>query len=357
LDDCIDRASIIVIAVGTPPSSDGSHDLSAVQAVVKNLSGLISSYKTIVTKSTVPPGTNDWIEQTLLDNGVDHQLFDIVSNPEFLREGTAIQDSLLPDRIVIGLKRREPLDVMQELYQNLNAPYLVTGFAEAEMIKYASNAFLATKISFINEISRICDVCGADIVEVAMGLGMDHRIGSHFLRAGLGYGGSCFPKDLNALIHTALSRQIEPSVLQAVQKVNETQIDVYMQKLITALEGDPPYKITVWGASFKPQTDDVRSSQSVRLLQRLSETGYNVHAYDPMVRPALPTVTWHHQMYDSVQDADALVIATEWDAFVQADWKLVSNLMKGRLLLDGRNCVNKHTVEACGIRYVGVGRT
>jgi UDPglucose 6-dehydrogenase len=146
--------------------------------------------------------------------------------------GTAIQDSLLPDRIVIGLKRREPLDVMQELYQNLNAPYVVTGFVEAEMIKYASNAFLATKISFINEISRICDVCGADIVDVAMGLGMDHRVGSHFLRAGLGYGGSCFPKDLNAHFHTALSRQIEPSLLQAVQKVNETQIDVYMQKLI-----------------------------------------------------------------------------------------------------------------------------
>jgi UDPglucose 6-dehydrogenase len=213
---------------------------------------LISSYKTIVTKSTVPPGTNEWIEQTLLDNGVDHQLFDIVSSPEFLREGTAIQDSLLPDRIVIGLKRREPLDIMQELYQNLNAPYVVTGFAEAEMIKYASNAFLATKISFINEISRICDVCGADIVDVAMGLGMDHRVGSHFLRAGLGYGGSCFPKDLNALIHTALSRQIESSLLQAVQKVNETQIDVYMQKLIAALEGDPPHKITVWDASFKP---------------------------------------------------------------------------------------------------------
>ncbi|TGA98089.1 UDP-glucose/GDP-mannose dehydrogenase family protein [Sporolactobacillus shoreae] len=352
----IENHPVILIAVGTPPLANGSTDLTFIKNIVERIAAHAHSHKTIITKSTVPPGTNEWICQVLTEKGLDPGSFDVVSNPEFLKEGTAVHDSFHPHRIVIGAKRREASLLVRSLYQKIKAPVIETNLTGAELIKYASNAFLATKISFINEIARICDAFGADIKDIQRGLSEDPRIGKYFLQAGLGYGGSCFPKDLSSLVSAASEKGREPSLLLAVRNINETQADFYLEKLESSLKDLKGKQITVWGAAFKPGTDDLRSSQSVRLIEKLIDHGSSIHVYDPVAKLNRADVTSHKDMYDSVKNSDALVLATEWDEFRSPDWNRVKKLMRGTLFLDCRNFVDPGIVRSYGLIYQGVAR-
>jgi UDPglucose 6-dehydrogenase len=352
----ISESNIVLIVVGTPLSTEGAPDLTAIDEVTDVLARSIHNYTLILTKSTVPPGTNERIEQVLLKKGLDRTRFDLASNPEFLREGTAIEDTLHPNKIVVGVKNSGVVDTVKTLYRGIDAPYIITTFEGAEMIKYASNAFLATKISFINELARICDAYNVDIGDVAVGLAADPRIGGHFLNAGLGYGGSCLPKDVSALEYAALKKRVVPVLIDAVKRINQSQVDVYVKKLEDELGSLRDRQITVWGLSFKPNTDDTRSSAAIRLIERLSEKGGCVQAYDPAASETATEATRIEDLYDSLEGSDALVIATEWDEFIQADWAEVIKRMNGNVILDGRNCVNAQIVRAHGLRYAGVGR-
>jgi UDPglucose 6-dehydrogenase len=361
IKNAIRDSQIIFIAVGTPQLLDGRTDLSFIHSVVQDISKYIHSYKTIVTKSTVPPGTNRMIVKSLCELGVTRSLFQVVSNPEFLREGSAIYDMLHPDKTVIGLDENDKTshEIMKQLYKGIDAPFIMTSLTGAEMIKYANNAFLATKISFINEMSRICDAYDVDIQSVAKGIGADPRIGPHFLQAGIGYGGSCFPKDLASLKNSALNRGVETNILHAVQEVNSTQIDVYVNKLKSVLPVLSSEKITVLGIAFKGNTDDTRCSQAVEIIKHLALTGCNVHTYDPKaVLPelGLPNIRQHQDIQSAIIDSDCVFIATDWSEFTLLDWKKVKDMMKGELIVDGRNCVDPDTVRAHGLTYIGVGR-
>ncbi|HFK1464456.1 MULTISPECIES: UDP-glucose dehydrogenase family protein [Bacillus] len=362
IDNAIQQSPVIFIAVGTPSTSSGKTDLKYIYSVIDLLVPTITSYKTIITKSTVPPGTNQLLYETLIKRGVSSVLFNIVSNPEFLREGSAVHDMLNPDRTIIGIQKGDTtsLKIMQDIYKGISAPFLCTGLNEAEMIKYTSNVFLATKISFINEISRICDAYNIDIVEVAKGIGYDFRINPHFLQAGMGYGGSCFPKDVHSLIYTANDRHVAVPILQAVQSINSTQIDLYIEKINKAIKEPSSKKITVLGIAFKPNTDDIRSSLAVMLLEKLIPHGYDLHAYDP--KAFLPShlkrqVTQHDNLESSITNSDCIIIATDWNEFKTLNWKQVKQVMRGCTIVDGRNCIEKDEIEKYGLQYIGVGRS
>ncbi|MEH7046604.1 UDP-glucose/GDP-mannose dehydrogenase family protein [Bacillus thuringiensis] len=362
IDNAIRQSPVIFIAVGTPSTTSGKTDLKYIYSVIDLLVPTITSYKTIITKSTVPPGTNQQLYEILIKRGVSSFLFNIVSNPEFLREGSAVHDMLNPDRTIIGIQKADTtsLKIMQDIYKGISAPFLCTGLNEAEMIKYTSNVFLATKISFINEISRICDAYNIDIVEVAKGIGYDFRINPHFLQAGMGYGGSCFPKDLHSLIYTATDRHVAVPILQAVQSINSTQVDLYVEKIKKAIKEPSSKKITVLGIAFKPNTDDIRSSLAVILLEKLISHGYNLHAYDP--KAFLPShlkkqVTQHGNLESAITNSDCIIIATDWNEFKTLNWKRVKQVMKGCTIVDGRNCIEKDEIEKYGLQYIGVGRS
>ena len=347
---------IILIAVGTPSQDDGSCNLSFVKQVIEIIASTINNYKIIITKSTVPPGTNEWIQQTFIEMGIKDDLFDIVSNPEFLREGRALWDIFHPNKLVFGPKTARPLGVLKKLYQKGSAPFVFTSLTGAELIKYASNVFLATKISFANEMARICDVFQVDYTVLHKGLGMDPRIGPDFLNAGLGFGGSCLPKDLSSLKHSALSHKLETKLLDAVMEINDTQIELYLKKLSTALPDLADKQITVWGVTFKPGTDDLRSSPAIALIQQLIQKGCRVHTYDPMVQLKSIDVTSHINQYESVYNSDALIIATEWEQFLNCNWSEVKLRMKGSIVLDARNCLDGEIVRRQGLVYMGVGK-
>jgi UDPglucose 6-dehydrogenase len=357
MEDGLGGCAVIFITVGTPSADDGSRDLSAVKAVTEELASRIRSYTLVVMKSTVNPGTSEWVAETLRRKGVDPALFDVACNPEFLREGTALYDMLYPDRIIIGASTERAASLLREVYAGIDTVYTVTSLSAAEMIKNASNAFLAAKISFVNELSRLCDTLGLDVAEVAAGMGQDTRIGGKFLRAGLGYGGSCFPKDLKALYHLAVSRGVAMPILKAVKEINDTQVDWCVAKLAELLGvTEEKRQVTVWGAAFKADTDDTRESRAILLMEKLAEAGYRVHIYDPLVEPELTNVRRFDDRYDAVDDSEALIVATEWSVFRDADWDEVKRRMKGRLLFDGRNFIDRRKAEEAGLRYVGVGR-
>jgi len=346
---------IILIAVGTPSQNDGSCNLNFINQVIEIIASTINKYKIIITKSTVPPGTNELIHQTFIKMGIKDNLFDIVSNPEFLREGRALWDIFHPNKLVFGTKIDRPLEVLKKIYQKESAPFVFTSLTGAEMIKYASNVFLATKISFANEMARICDVFQVDYTDLQKGLGMDPRIGTDFLNAGLGFGGSCLPKDLSSLKHSALSHKLETKLLDAVMEINDTQIELYLKKLSTVLLNLTDKQITVWGVTFKPGTDDLRSSPALVLIQQLIQKGCRVHAYDPMVQLKLIDVISHLNQYESLNNSDALIIATEWEQFLNCNWSEVKSRMKGSIVLDARNCLDGETVRRQGLVYMGVG--
>ncbi|MBD7938569.1 MULTISPECIES: UDP-glucose dehydrogenase family protein [Cytobacillus] len=356
IQSVIKECPILYITVGTPTNEDGSQNLTALNEVIDTLVQTITSHKTVIIKSTVLPGTNEWIHQTLIEKGIDSRLFDVVSNPEFLREGNAVFDMMNPDKIVVGGKSPQSMKIIKTLYEKLDAPFILTSLTGAEMIKYANNALLATKISFMNEIARICDAYNVEVTQIAKALGTDTRIGPYFLNAGLGYGGSCFPKDIRALEYAAKQKNIDPEMLKAVQNINDSQIDLYIDKLTNKLTNLDGKKITVWGLAFKPDTDDIRESRSLLLIEKLLERGTEVHAYDPIVHSFEHAITIHQDMYDAIKGADALIIATEWNQFKTVDWKMVHDLMKGNILVDGRNIIDPKTVRNHQLQYIGVAR-
>jgi UDPglucose 6-dehydrogenase len=362
------RASLVVfIAVSTPARPDGGTDLTAVEAVSREIGSVLDGYKVIVTKSTVPVGTSArvraWIGEELLRNG-ESRRFSVASNPEFLREGAAIGDFMRPDRIVIGTEDDQAVAILKDLYRPLflnETPIVLTDVATAELTKYAANALLAAKISFINEFANLCEKVGADVQAVARAIGLDRRIGSKFLHAGPGFGGSCFPKDTRSVAHFANQVGERLEVVEAVIRVNERQRERMVEKIVDVLGGDARGKtVGVLGLSFKPETDDMRDAPSIDIIQGLLERGAAVRAFDPqamaVARALLPAVTLCEDAYDVCNDADALVIVTEWNQFRMLDLERVKGLLRKPAIVDLRNVYKPEPVRAAGFTYVGVGR-
>ncbi|HEX3550754.1 MAG TPA: UDP-glucose/GDP-mannose dehydrogenase family protein [Candidatus Elarobacter sp.] len=354
---------LVFIAVGTPMRSDGYADLSAVRAVAREIGLALNGPKVVVSKSTVPVETGELIGTIIRENAAADHPVRVVSNPEFLREGSAVADFLHPDRIVIGTADPEAERVMRDLYAPLDAPLLVTDVRTSEMIKYVANAFLATKISFINEVANICELLDVDVRDVCRGIGYDQRIGTTFLNPGIGYGGSCFPKDVRALEQLAVARDYPAPLLHAVELVNRRQVERTVAKLERALGGLRERVVTVLGLSFKPNTDDVRSAPAIAIVQLLVDRGARVRAHDPVAaaaaRPELPgnDVSLHDDVYAAIDGADAVLLATEWNEYRSLDLARCAAAMRGDVFVDGRNIFEREKAAAAGLRYFGVGRS
>jgi UDPglucose 6-dehydrogenase len=365
--EAIQGALIIFIAVPTPPRDDGSTDLTAVEAVAREIGSMLDSYKVIVTKSTVPVGTSPkvrgWIEEEVTKAGRDTH-FSVASNPEFLREGAAIGDFMRPDRVVIGAEDEHAMAILSDLYRPLfliETPVVKTNTATSELTKYAANAFLATKISFINEIANLCEEVGADVHSISRGIGLDRRIGSKFLHPGPGYGGSCFPKDTRSVAHFAREAGCELKIVESVIEVNERQRERMVDKITKALDGDVQGQtIGILGLSFKPETDDIRDSPAVDIIRVLQKMGARVQAYDPQAMKAsselLPELVTCEDAYEAARDADALVLATEWNQFRMLDIRKLKSLLNRPLIIDLRNIYEPKQMREAGFEYVCVGR-
>lgn len=367
LTSCLDDVEVVFSAVGTPPDEDGSADLQYVVDVARTIGANMKGYLLVVTKSTVPVGTARLVRQTIqqeLDKrGLDIE-FDIASNPEFLKEGAAIKDFMSPDRVVVGVESDRAKELMTRLYR----PFLLNNFRvifmdvpSAEMTKYAANAMLATRISFMNDMANLCEIVGADVNMVRKGIGTDARIGNRFLYAGIGYGGSCFPKDIKALIHTAEHYNYPMSILRAVEEVNEAQKSILFRKLCAHFNADlRGRRIAIWGLAFKPETDDMREAPSLVLIDKLLESGCEVRVYDPIAIPETrrrlgDKVYYANDIYDAVVDADALMLVTEWKEFRLPSWAAIKKLMQTPLVLDGRNIYDRQELETAGMEYHCVG--
>ena len=363
IKSAVEQALVIFLAVGTPPKDDGSPDMSYYQQAAKDIAGAMNGYKVIVTKSTVPVGTGNWLRGFVAENQKVKTNFGVASNPEFLREGAAIEDFMRPDRVVIGSNEPDAIAIMKDLYRPLyliETPIVITSLEAAELIKYAANAFLATKITFINEIANLCDAIGCDVHDVARGMGMDNRIGRKFLHPGPGYGGSCFPKDTRAFTKVGDQFGIQTMVVDAVIEANELQRQAMVPK-IKNLVGDLDGKqIGVLGLSFKPETDDMRESPAIDIIKEMQKLGAHVKAYDPVAmeeaKHCLPDVEFASDEYDAIRDADALVIITEWNQFRALDMEKVKSLLKSPKIADLRNIYEPRDMRALGFEYVGVGR-
>ncbi len=381
LESVFPQSDVIFIAVGTPPLPSGDPDLQSVEAVAQAIGRALGSeserhYRVIVNKSTVPIGSGDWVRH-LIEKG-HHQAqstavgtpppdFDVVSNPEFLREGSAIEDTLYPERIVIGSSSPRAIEIMRQLYSPIlqgkagaPIPLVVTDLASAEMIKYAANAMLATRISFINEMANICDRVGADITQVAYGIGLDSRIGPKYLKAGVGWGGSCLPKDIAALIRTAADRQYDAHLLKAVVAVNQFQRHQVLEKLHKALVELRGKTVGLLGLTFKPNTDDLRQAPALDLIQALHALGVEVRAYDPAItsssHPALAKVELAQDPYQMACNCDALVLVTEWDEFQTLGWAEIKAAMRSPILVDARNALDRDCLKAAGFEVIQIGR-
>ena len=359
LSSAIAGAEIIFIAVGTPPSEDGSADLKYVLAAASDIGKNLKKYAVIVNKSTVPIGTGQLIKKTIAK--FYKNKFDVVSNPEFLREGSALDDFMKPDRVVIGDSRSKAAKKVAKLYEVLGAPILITDLETAEMIKYASNSYLATQISFINSLANICESVGANVDGVARGMKLDGRIGPRaFLGAGIGYGGSCFPKDVQALINIAKENKIRFSVLEEVEAVNKEQRQKFILKIQKALGPLRGKEIAVWGLAFKPKTDDVRDAPAITIIENLINLGARVTAFDPVaeenVRKILPAVRFSNDALDVCRGADVLAICTEWDEFRQIDLARVKKALRRPIIIDGRNIYDPATTRKLGFKYYSIGR-
>jgi UDPglucose 6-dehydrogenase len=361
-EEGVNFGEVIFIAVPTPPQPDGSVDLSFIEKVAREIAVCLDSYRVIVDKSTVPVKTGERVTHTIRRYAKAGVEFDVVSNPEFLREGSAVDDLMNPDRIVIGGNSDRALALMQKVYEPFVAPVLVTDINSAELIKHAANSFLALKISYINAISEICEVSGADVEKVAEGIGMDKRIGRSFLNAGLGYGGSCFPKDIAAFIAIAEQLSTPFTLLKEVQKINTHQFTRFLDAVREALWVLKEKKIAVWGLSFKPNTDDVRSSVAVNVVEALVAEGAEVTAYDPKAMekfkdlPVSSKVKLAENPLEAARGAEALIIATEWADFASVDLAELRNIMRAPLIFDGRNLLDPTAAQAYGFQYRGIGR-
>lgn len=359
LEQALADHDVIFVCVGTPSQADGSADLQYVRDVLTTIGSSMASYKLIVMKSTVPVGTQAQAERWIKEAQHTPCLYDVVSNPEFLREGSAVHDAFHPDRIVIGSKTAEAAQKLQMLYEKLHCPVLITSPATAEMIKYASNSFLATKISFINELARLCDALDVSIADVATGMGYDPRIGMAFLRAGIGYGGSCFPKDVRSLLHTAAEQGMALHLLEQAVAVNDTQYIYAIDRLREALGHFQSKRVAVLGLSFKPETDDLREAPSLYMIAHLLKEGAFVQVHDPIARipvdMAAANLIQADNLEQALQDADAVLLCTEWHVYIQADWELLLTVMKGSILLDGRNALNRERLQEIGYQVIGIG--
>ncbi len=358
-EEGLQHGDIVFIAVGTPQGDDGEADLSAVWAVARDIAKYIRHYTIIATKSTVPVGTSDRIEKILLDAGVDPDLFDVVSNPEFLREGSALGDAQDPDRIVIGADNRAAAHKLLELFAPLESPVIITDRRSSELIKYASNTFLAIKISFINAISRMCEECGADVASVARGIGSDPRIGNKFLQAGLGWGGSCLPKDVAALNRIAADLGYDFKMLKAANEVNVQQTQHFVQRLADRIGGFEGKTIGLLGLAFKPNTDDIRYAKSLEIIDILKAGGASIRAYDPAatenMRELHPDITYVENAIETGRDADAVILVTEWNEFKSIDLTALGSIMRRKLIFDGRRVFTPYQIERAGFEYVTVG--
>jgi len=383
LAHAVSECEAIFIAVGTPQGDTGAADLSYVEAVVSEIARAVTDYKVIVEKSTVPVYTNDWIRRVLHRHGIDSQQFDVVSNPEFLREGTAIIDFLHPDRIVVGATSERSANVLRRIYEPLTggayytqpgalagmctatnpAKLLVTSAQSAEIIKHASNAFLAMKISFINAVANLAESVDADIEDIAAGMGLDSRIGPKFLKAGLGYGGSCFPKDVAAFHWVAQQRGVDFQLLDEVRKINETQQEVFYNKVLSALWTLRGKKLAALGLAFKGDTDDIRESPALGIIKKLLQAGAHVTAYDPAamsrtkeVLPPSESLKYAGSVYEAAEGADALLILTDWKEFANIDLVKLNQALRFPIVIDGRNLYRPQKMHECGFTYVSVGR-
>ena len=356
----VENSDIIFIAVPTPPQPDGSVDLSFIEGVAREIAGAMTSYKIVVDKSTVPVKTGDKVAETIKRYCKAQVEFDVVCNPEFLREGFAVNDLMKPDRIVVGVRNQRPVAAMREVYTPFNAPIIVTDINSAELIKHAANSFLALKISYINAISVICEASGANVQEVANGMGMDVRIGRRFLDAGLGFGGSCFPKDLSAFIKISEQLGYDFALLKEVQRINASQMDRFLKKITDTLWVLKDKKIAVLGLAFKQNTDDVRLSPAIELCQRLLKEGATLRVHDPKAmdkaRDILKNVTFVPDMNDVAEGCDALVVATEWPSFKNLDLDRARKLLSHPILFDGRNLFDPAEMEKLGWTYKSIGR-
>ncbi len=368
LEECINDVEAVFCAVGTPPDDDGGADLTAVKSVARTFGRNINKFNVLVTKSTVPVGTSeivrDIVREELDKRGMDID-FEIASNPEFLKEGAAIKDFMSPDRVVIGVEGERSRKVMERLYR----PFLLSNFRvifmdipSAEMTKYAANAMLATRISFINDIANLCELTGADVNMVRKGIGADARIGSKFLYPGCGYGGSCFPKDVKALMRTGAEHGYRMRVIEAVEAVNEDQKAIVGKKLEKALGTLKGKKIGIWGLAFKPETDDMRLAPALTVIDTLIDKGAEVIVYDPVAMPECrrrlgDKVSYGQDMYDAAVDADAVALLTEWKVFRIPSWSAIKKVMRGDVVVDGRNIYTPGEVTAEGLRYYCIGRS
>jgi UDPglucose 6-dehydrogenase len=383
LADSVQSSEAIFIAVGTPQGESGAADLSFVEAVVSAIAQSITEYKVIVEKSTVPVYTNEWIRRVLHRHGVDPQCFDVVSNPEFLREGTAVVDFLHPDRIVVGAGSERAAEVLRRIYEPLTggayydredavqgacnaqrpARLLVTSAQSAELIKHASNAFLALKISFINAVANLAETVDADIEDIAAGIGMDSRIGSKFLRAGLGYGGSCFPKDVAAFRWVAQQRGVDFQLLDEIRKINEAQKQIFFNKVLSALWTLRGKRLAALGLAFKSDTDDIRDSPAIDVIRKLLDAGATVTAYDPaaierarQVLPPSEKLRYARGVYEAAEDADAVLILTDWKEFAAIDLARLQRAVRFPIVIDGRNLYKPREMLDRGFTYISVGR-
>lgn len=368
LTACLDKVDIVFSAVGTPPDEDGSADLQYVKAVARTFGKSINKYTILVTKSTVPVGTAKMVKEVIMEELAKRKVdipFDVASNPEFLKEGAAIKDFMSPDRVVVGVESEKAKDFMTKLYRPFllnNFRVIFTDIPSAEMIKYAANSMLATRISFMNDIANLCELVGADVNMVRKGIGSDSRIGSKFLYPGCGYGGSCFPKDVKALIKTAEKNGYSMSVLKAVEEVNENQKYLLFNKLSKYYNGELEGKtIALWGLAFKPETDDMREATSLVTIKLLLEAGCVVRVYDPVAmeeckRRVGEAVVYATDMYDAVLNADALLMLTEWKQFRLPSWGVIAKSMKKPLVIDGRNIYDANDMKNIGFEYFCIGK-
>ena len=360
----IDWAKVIFVTVGTPPNSDGSPDLSQVEAVLKEIAHHMKEYRIIVLKSTVPVGTTRWVEELMKKELKEDITFDIVSNPEFLREGAAVYDFLHPDRVVIGARNPEVIEVMKEIYSALyliETPFIITTPETAELIKYASNAFLATKISFINEIANLCEKVGTDVHHVAKAMGLDGRIGRKFLHPGPGFGGSCLPKDTKGLFHIGKMYDYELEIVKAAIKINKNQRIRMVEKIRQMVGGDLNRKtIGILGLSFKPNTDDMREAPSIEIIKGLLKNGAKIKAYDPAAmenaKKILPEITYCSDAYEVAKGSNAIVLITEWNQFRRLDLERIKKLLYSPVFVDLRNVYEPEQMKRLGFKYCGVGR-
>ncbi|MFH1642647.1 MAG: UDP-glucose/GDP-mannose dehydrogenase family protein [Nanoarchaeota archaeon] len=362
IKQAVEQSEIIFITVGTPAKDDGSVNLSYVSEAAKSIGQNINGYKVIVNKSTVPVGTADEVRTVILSAN-PKAMFDMVSNPEFLREGKAIKDFMTPDRIIIGVESDKAKDIMVSLYKGIERtgkPMLITNIKSAELIKYASNAMLATRISFMNQLAPLCEKIGADVKIVAKGIGLDSRIGPRFLQAGIGYGGSCFPKDVRALVRTLKQYRCQSDLLESVEEINKRQKYEIINKLKNQYPKLQNKKIAVWGLSFKPDTNDMRGAPSVEIIKEIQKLGAIVRAFDPVAieesKKVIDKVSYGQNPYDTIEGCDALIILTEWNEFRDLDKEKIKKLLKNPVIIDGRNIYDICEMKKLGFKYLGIGR-